>query len=143
MEENKIIFQMKKLKFAVMICTLLFGLWFMSGDVSATTIRQEKTSTKTNPVSYIDYSSRADGKYDMTVGVYLDSLDFKRATLSTAKGYKVTIYTEDEGVIFEKKDGYNTDSLDFRSIKVSSTVPVQPKTKFSVLFALYTDAESQ
>lgn len=141
MEENKIIFQMKKLKFAVMICAVLFGLWFMSGDVSAATIRQKKTSTKTNPVSYIDYSSRADGKYDMTVGVYLEDPEFKRATLNTAKGYKLTIYTEDEGVIFEKKDGYNTDSLDFRSIKVSSTVPVQPNTTFSVLFALYTDAE--
>ncbi|MGN0155073.1 MAG: hypothetical protein ACI4A3_11545 [Lachnospiraceae bacterium] len=141
MEQSKVLMQMKKLKLSVMLCMVLFGLWFMSGEVFAATIRQTKTATKANPVDYIDYSSRADGKYDMTVGVYLDSTPFPRSVLSGANGYKVTVYTDDAGVIFEKKDSYNDDSLDYRSIKVSSTAPIQPGTKFSVLFVLYTDTE--
>lgn len=96
MEQSKVLMHMKKLKLSVMLCTVLLGLWFMSGEVFAATIRQTKTSTKENPVSYIDYSSRADGKYDMTVGVYLDDPDFKRSVLQKVEKYKVTIYTDTE-----------------------------------------------
>lgn len=139
MEESKTIFQMKKLKFAVIICAVLFGLWIMRGNVSAATIRQDKKVTTSNPVYYIDYSLRADGNYDMNVSISLAKDTYTQGFLNKIKGYRMIISTEDK-VISEQKTSYSYNSLESTPY-VLATEPIQPNTTFYVTIKLYSDAE--
>ena len=139
MEQSKVLMQTKKLKFAVMVCAVLFGLWFMSGEVFAATIRQTKTATKANPVYYIDYIPRADGEYDMKVKIDLSKSTYTQTELSTVKGYQLFIMTA-RGLYSSQKASFSYDSR-AESPYVLVTKPMTPEKTFYVMVCLYSDEE--
>lgn len=142
MEQRKVFMQTKKLRLVVMVCAVLFGLWFMSEEVSAATIRQKKAITKDNPIWYIDYISRTDGNYDMKVFTpLLTNAPYSGWQISQIKGYSITITTTQGTEYWNKDFSFSTKQADNPYDLVDK--PIAPGTTFNITVRLYSDEACQ